>query len=132
VERARSFFEYHKRAASFLAGEAVTVTFNSTLSYSQVVAFGVNGANATPYDPNASLPDGTVIGVGGTASASTTNAGSMALAAIRINTGSATLDSGFSQIWSSNFFMVEYKPMNQCLRLAHSLLMTPDQADQMA
>jgi hypothetical protein len=104
-------FEYHKRAASILTAETITVTFVGTISYSQVVAFGVNGANATPYDPNASLPDGTVIPTLGSVSASTTNTNTVALVAERLNANSGTIDSGFTQIWNTNFFMMEYRPL---------------------
>lgn len=95
---------YGAHAATALSAVTLTATFATTFDDACILAFGVTGTNATPFDSNVSLP-ATASQASGTAStlsvtASTTNAHDLLLYATATNSSTTytTAGTGFTYI----------------------------------
>lgn len=102
-------------APSTLTSDTVTVHYSSSTHAPRVVVFAVSGANTvTPFDANASLPDGTAQNATTTSVAntiSTSNANDLIFNVFGADTpGAITRPSGFSQATASGSITdVSYK-----------------------
>ena len=52
----QGFYEFYAVASSVLSKDSITVTFNTTPSNEQIVAFSVYGVDSSSFDPNSGLP----------------------------------------------------------------------------
>ena len=102
-------YQYYAVAPTALSADTITVTFAGTSYFTDLNAFGITGANtSSPFDTNASLP---ATANSGTASATTSNADDLVLAAYRFGSDtSPSAGSGWTAINSgSDYFLSEYQ-----------------------
>ncbi len=100
---------FWKFASGALSSETITITLSGATSACAAVAFAVNGSpnTAAPFDTNGGLP---VIALfTGNCVIPMTQTNDMAFCADTLNSSSSTASTGYTALYNSNFFMVEYK-----------------------
>jgi autotransporter passenger strand-loop-strand repeat protein len=104
-----TIYEYYAIAPSAVSNDVVTVNFAGSVTYADLNAFGVSGANtSSPFDPNASIAATPATSAG---SVTTSNANDLIFAAYRFATNSnPNVGSGWTAINASgSYYLSEYQ-----------------------